>query len=219
MAQARPRPPVSVCGPAWPLHGSGRFGWAEVGSSPSFLLRRAPISVATTRPAVRGGRREEHGDASRDGLGQVSLRPRAVRHRARRWSTEARWSAACCASTACSTCSPSTAATRSRSWRALRDNGVKLIHMRHEQACAYAADALRAHDGQRRGVQRHRRLRPDQRRHRPLPGRADRQRRGLHRRPASRPPRTASARSRKRTASEICRSFSKFDASACSTGR
>ena len=44
---------------------------------------------------------------------------------------------------------------------------------------------LCARHRQCRGVQRHRRLRPDQRGHRPLPRRSHRQRRRLHRRPAS----------------------------------
>ncbi len=82
----------------------------------------------------------------------------------------------------------------------LREHGIKLIHMRHEQACAYAADAYARTSGDARRVQRDRRLRADQRRHRPLRRRADRQRGGLHRRPASRRPRTASARSRRPTA-------------------
>ena len=44
---------------------------------------------------------------------------------------------------------------------------------------------LRAHHGDARRLQRHRRLRTDQRRHRTVRRRTDRQRRGVHRRPAS----------------------------------
>ena len=60
-----------------------------------------------------------------------------------------------------------------------------MIHMRHEQTCAYAADAWARTTGTPWRARRHGRLRPDQRRHRPLRRRPDRQPRGLPRGPAS----------------------------------
>ncbi len=60
-----------------------------------------------------------------------------------------------------------------------------MIHMRHEQSCAYAADAYARASGRPGRALGHRRLRPHQRGDRPLRRGADRQSRGLHRRPAS----------------------------------
>jgi hypothetical protein len=44
---------------------------------------------------------------------------------------------------------------------ALRDYGIKLIHMRHEQSCAYAADGWARTTGTPGHLQRHSRLRTD----------------------------------------------------------
>ena len=102
---------------------------------------------------------------------------------------------------------------------ALRDNGVMLIHMRHEQACAYAADAyarasggvgvcsVTAGCGLTNAVTG-------------LAGAgADRQRGGLHRRPASRPPRTGIGSFQEAYGVEICALVRQVDERGCSTGR
>ena len=83
------------------------------------------------------GRR--HGKDSRRGArGRRSvespLRPRRQR------STAAPWLRASCNRKVSSTCLRSTAATPGRSWRRCAITAIKLIHMRHEQSCAYAAD-------------------------------------------------------------------------------
>ena len=44
---------------------------------------------------------------------------------------------------------------------ALRDYGIKLIHMRHEQSCAYAADGWAPNHRNTRHLQCHSRLRTD----------------------------------------------------------
>ncbi len=91
----------------------------------------------------------------------------------------------------------------------LRDNGVKLIHMRHEQATAYAADALCAYHRHPGRLLRDRGLRLTN----AVTGLcvAGLTNSAVVCSPGSiRRPKTTSALSKKRTASEVCRTFSKF---------